>query len=282
MNSISVLILTKDEQQDLPGCLESFAWCDDIHVFDSLSSDRTVEIAEIFGAKVTCRKFDGWSSHQNWGLRNIGFKHEWVYYSDADERVTPELVAAMQAFVLSPDDYVAMRVQRRDYLKGSWLKHVTPSPFNIRLFKPTRIRYERLTNPVTIVDGRIAETDMHFNHYPFSKGMTHWFTKHNNYSTSEAEQIVANRKSNAPFSIRKAIASVDANEKRYHQKELYYRLPLRPLVMFFLLYILKRGFLDGRAGLTFVVLRCIYEYMIVQKVIELEHSKGSTMQGGAV
>ena len=272
MNAISVLILTKDEQQDLPGCLASFAWCDDIHVYDSLSSDRTVDIATQFGAKITSRKFDGWSSHQNWGLRNIAFKHAWVYYSDADERVTPELVAAMQAFVQNPGEYAAMRVQRRDYLMGTWLKHVTPSPFNIRLFKPAHIRYERLTNPVTIVDGQIAETEQHFNHYPFSKGMTHWFSKHNSYSTSEAEQIVANRKAGAPFSIRKAFASRDANEKRYHQKELYYRLPMRPLVMFVLLYLLKRGFLDGRAGLTFVVLRCIYEYMIVQKVKELSHA----------
>jgi glycosyltransferase involved in cell wall biosynthesis len=281
MNSISILILTKDEQKDLPGCLQSFAWCDDIHVFDSLSSDRTVEIAEQFGAKVTSRKFDGWSSHQNWGLRNIAFKYQWVYYSDADERVTPELVAAMQAFVKNPGNHAAMRVMRRDYLMGTWLRHVTPSPFNIRLFKPSRIRYERLTNPVTIVDGSIAETDKHFDHYPFSKGITHWFSKHNSYSTSEAEQIVANRKNRAPFSILKAFSSIDSNERRYHQKELYYRLPLRPLVMFFLLYVLKRGFLDGRAGLTFVVLRAIYEYMIVLKVKELERTNAKTTQSDA-
>ena len=282
MANISVLILTKDEQQDLPGCLESFAWSDDIHVFDSMSSDDTVRIAQANGATVTQRPFDSESIHKNWGLANILFKHAWVYQSDADERVTPELVAAMQAFVANPGDHTAMRVQRRDYLMGTWLKHVTPSPFNIRLFKPDRIRYERLTNPVTIVEGPIAETDKHFDHYPFSKGMTHWFNKHNSYSTSEAEQIVANRKNNAPFSICKAFTSDDANEKRYHQKELYYRLPMRPLAMFFLLYVLKRGFLDGRAGLTFVVLRCIYEYMIVLKVKELEQANDKAQLRDAV
>jgi len=277
MSSISVLVLTKNEQRDLPACLESLAWCDDIHLYDSISTDNTVEIAERFGATVTRREFDNWSSHQNWGLNNIPFKHEWVYYSDADERVTPELAKALKEFVDNPGDYVALRVRRRDYLMGQWLKHVTPTPFNIRLFKPRHIRYERLTNPVTIVDGDIAETDRHFNHYPFSKGMTHWFNKHNNYSSSEAGQIIENRKLGSRFSLRKALISKDANERRFHQKEFYYRLPLRPLVMFTLLYFIKRGFLDGRAGLTFAVLRSIYEYMIVIKVKEMErHIQGST------
>ena len=270
MSGISVIILTKNEQQDLPACLESLAWCDDIHLYDSMSTDNTVEIAEKFGATVTRREFDNWSSHQNWGLNNIPFKHEWVYYSDADERVTPELAKALKEFVDNPGEYVALRVRRRDYLMGQWLKNVTPTPFNIRLFKPKHIRYERLTNPVTIVDGDIANTDKHFNHYPFSKGMTHWFDKHNKYSSSEAGQIVENRKLRAGFSLWKAIISKDANERRFHQKEFYYRLPFRPLVMFTLLYFIKRGFLDGGAGLTFAVLRSIYEYMIVIKVKEIE------------
>jgi glycosyltransferase involved in cell wall biosynthesis len=281
MNSnISVLILTKNEQQDLPGCLTSLAWSDDIHVFDSMSTDDTVKIAEQFGATVTRRAFDSESIHKNWGLKNIPFKHAWIYQSDADERVTPELATALQEFAENPGEHVALRVQRRDYLMGRWLKHVTPSPFNIRLFKPTHIRYERLTNPLTIVDGPTAETSQHFDHYPFSKGMTHWFNKHNSYSSSEAEQIVANRQAGSPFSIWKALLSKDVNERRFHQKELYYRQPLRPLVMFMLLYVVKRGFLDGRAGLTFVVLRSIYEYMIVLKVKELEQASVHKPQGG--
>lgn len=275
MSSISVLILTKNEQQDLPGCLESVAWSDDIHVYDSMSTDETVKIAENFGAKVTQRPFDNWSSHQNWGLQNIPFKHEWVYYSDADERMTPELVAALKLFVQDSGDNVALRVKRRDYFQGSWLKNVTPSPFNIRLFKPRFIRYERLTNPVSIVDGSIGNTDEFFNHYPFSKGMTHWFDKHNQYSSSEAGQIISNRMMGESFSLLKAIFSKDANERRFHQKEFYYRLPLRPLLMFVLLYFIKRGFLDGRAGLTFAILRSIYEYMIVLKVDELQRSAAS-------
>lgn len=264
--SISVLILTKNEQQDLPGCLETMRWCDDVHVYDSMSTDNTVAIAGQFGAKVVQRPFDNWSSHQNWGLDNIQFKHQWVYYSDADERVTPELVAAMKAAVAQSGDKVAFRIRRRDYFFGTWLKHVTPSPFNIRLFKPPYMRYERLTNPVSVVNGPIGDLDEHFNHFPFSKGISFWFEKHNAYSTLEANQIIENTRGGKNFSVLKAFTAKDLNTRRFHQKELYYRLPFRPLVMFLVLYVGKRGFMDGRSGFMYAMLRSIYEYMIVLKV----------------
>ena len=97
MSGVSILILTKNEQQDLPGCLASVAWSDDIQLYDSLSTDDTLAIARRAGAHITQRPFDNWAAHQNWGLRNIRFKHPWVFYIDADERMTPELVRAVQA-----------------------------------------------------------------------------------------------------------------------------------------------------------------------------------------
>jgi glycosyltransferase involved in cell wall biosynthesis len=262
---ISVLILTKNEQQDLPGCLESVRWSDDIHLYDSVSSDRTVEIARNAGARIVERPFDNWAAHQNWGLRNIRFKHPWVFYIDADERVTPHLNQAMLAAVRAPGEHVAFRVQRRDFFLGTWLKHVQASPYYIRLFRPEFVRYERLVNPVTLVDGPIGQIDGLLDHHPFSKGISHWIARHNSYSTLEAQQILDNRRGRAPFSIRKAFLERDFNERRYHQKELFYRLPARPLVKFLLLYVGKRGFLDGRAGFTYAMLQSMYEYMIVLK-----------------
>lgn len=269
MTGVSVLILTKNEQQDLPGCLASVAWSDDIHVFDSLSTDDTVAIAERAGATVTRRAFDNWAAHQNWGLQNIRFRHPWVFYIDADERMTPELVHAVRAAVADPGDRVAFRVQRRDFFLGTWLAHVQASPFYLRLFRPGRMRYERLVNPVSIADGPVGQVAGYLDHYPFSKGMSHWLERHNSYSTLEARQIVDNRRGRAGFSLRHALLARDFHERRFHQKELFYRLPLRPLVKFALLYLGKRGFLDGRAGLTYAVLQSIYEYMIVLKVREL-------------
>ena len=267
---ISILVLTRNEQQDLPGCLESVSWSDDIHVYDSFSDDRTVDIAIQAGAHLTQRKFDNWAAHQNWGLRNIPFKHSWVFYIDADERMTPELRENIRIAAGNPSYNVAFRVQRRDFLYGTWLRHVQASPYYIRLFKPGKISYERLVNPVTLVDGPTDNVSGYLDHYPFSKGFGHWMDRHNSYSTLEARQIINNHNEKTPFSLFNAFFNKDFNERRYHQKELFYRLPARPALKFLLLYIIKRGFMDGRAGLTYSLLQSFYELMIVLKVREME------------
>jgi glycosyltransferase involved in cell wall biosynthesis len=97
---ISVLILTKNEQRDLPECLESVAWSDDVHVFDSYSTDDTVKIAEAAGAKVTQRVFDNYAANRNAGMTEVKFKYPWLFLLDADERPTPELSREMQQAVL--------------------------------------------------------------------------------------------------------------------------------------------------------------------------------------
>jgi len=277
-NNISILILTKNEQQDMSKCLESVAWSDDIHVYDSMSTDDTVAIAERFGAKVTQRdygdnklSFGGdESAHRNWGLQNIPFKYPWVFAIDADERATPELVKAMFDAISVPNGAVAFRVQRRDFFLGTWLKHVQTSPYYIRLFQPSKVHHERVINTVLIVDGSVGQVSGYLDHFPFSKGMGQWLERHNAYSRFEAQQIVENRKQQATFSLLKAFTAKDFNERRFHQKELFYRLPCRPLVKFFILYLAKGGFLDGQAGLTYAVLQSIYEYLIVLKTRELE------------
>jgi glycosyltransferase involved in cell wall biosynthesis len=267
---ISVLVLTKNEQKDLPQCLDSVSWSDDVVVYDSFSTDDTVRIAERSGARVIQRHFDNWGAHQNWGLKNIQFRNPWVFYIDADERMTRELVDSIQVAVKDAGEHVAFRIQRRDFLMDTWLKHVQTSAFYLRLFRPEKMRYERLVNPVSIADGPVGSVAGYLDHFPFSKGMSHWLDRHNSYSTLEAKQIIENRRHHTPFSVRKAFGGRDFHERRFHQKELFYRMPMRPLVKLFILYVVKRGFLDGRAGLTYALLQAIYEYMIVLKVRELD------------
>lgn len=265
------MILTKNEEQDLPGCLQSVAWSDDVVLYDSLSTDRTQAIARAAGAKVIERSFDNWASHQNWGLRNIQFRHPWVFYIDADERLTPEAALELQAIAAAPAaDAVAYRINRRDFFQGRQLKHVQSSPWYIRFFRPEFVHYERLVNPITLVDGPVADLTHPLDHYPFSKGLSHWIARHNSYSSFEAQQIIKNRQQGEAFSLRAAFFERDFNRRRFHQKELFYRLPARPLFKFLLLYGLKRGFLDGRPGFTYALLQSIYEAFIVLKVQELE------------
>jgi glycosyltransferase involved in cell wall biosynthesis len=279
---ISVLILTKNEEQDLPGCLESVSWSDDIHVYDSGSTDATSNLSARAGARFTSRAagsgrglFGGnEAEHKNWALSNIEFRHDWVLHLDADERVTPELAANIRQAVRTPEDKVAFRVRRRDFWGDRWLKHVVASSYYIRLFRPEKVRYERLINPVSIPDGPVGELVGYLDHYPFSKGITHWFNKHNSCSSLEARQIAENRALNQPFSAVQALLARDYNQRRFHQKEMFYRLPARPFFKFLLLYIGKRGFLDGAAGLNYALLQAFYEYMIVLKTKELAAQAG--------
>jgi glycosyltransferase involved in cell wall biosynthesis len=285
---ISVLILTKNEEQDLPGCLESVAWSDDLHVFDSGSTDGTLQAAKRAGASVTIRThgeeqtiFGGnEAEHRNWGLRHIPFKYPWVLCLDADERITPRLAANLMKAVQSNPKYVAYRVQRRDFFLGTWLKHVQTSPFYIRLFRPEKMHYERLVNPISIPDGPVGELSGYLDHFPFSKGMERWLDRHNFYSTLEAEQIMRNRAVHSSFSFKQAFLAKDFHERRFHQKELFYRIPLRPVLKFILLYFGKRGFLDGTAGLTYAMLQSFYEYMIVLKTRELESAASRHLDDG--
>src|SRR5882762_7099488 len=118
---ISALILTRNEEQDLPGLLDSLRWCDDVHILDSESTDRTRSIAEERGAKVTVRHFETYASQRNAGLA-LPFQHPWVLVLDADERPTPELVSEMQAATASaPKEVCGFRIRRRDFLWGTWL-----------------------------------------------------------------------------------------------------------------------------------------------------------------
>jgi glycosyltransferase involved in cell wall biosynthesis len=278
---LSVLILTKDEEQDLPGCLASVSWCSDVVVYDSYSLDHTVSIARSADARVIQRPgqnvsvaFGGDEAlHREWGIHKIEYKNAWLFVIDADERLTPEAAAELQAIASDPSPTcVAYRIRRRDFFQGRQLKHVQTSPWYIRLFRPEFVHYERLVNPITVVDGPVGDLQHALDHYPFSKGLGHWIARHNSYSTFEAEQIIQNRASQEPFSLRAAVLERDFNRRRFHQKELFYRLPARPLIKFVLLYVLKRGFLDGRPGFTYALLQSIYEAFILLKVQELDRS----------
>jgi hypothetical protein len=200
-----------------------------------------------------------------------------VLYIDADERVTPVLSENLHRAVENPDDKVAFRIRRRDFWGDRWLKHVQTSPYYLRLFRPEKMRYERLVNPVSIPDGSVADVTGFLDHYPFSKGMTHWLNRHNSYSSLEAQQIVKNRAANREFSLKQAFFGKNFNERRFHQKELFYRMPARPLFKFLLLYLGKRGFLDGSAGFHYAMLQSLYEYMIVLKTKELSANQATRL-----
>lgn len=259
-----MLILTLNEEINIAGCMQSVAWCDDIVVLDSGSTDETVPIAEALGARIVRRRFDNWAQHQNWALQNIRFRHPWVFNLDADERIDDELAAELASSAREPGGHAAFKMRRKDFFRNTWLKHAGfyPSWFT-RFYRPEKVRFERLVNPVTIVDGSTGALNGHILHWPFSKGMTHWLERHNSYSSFEAIEYA--RK--PPFRIPELFSS-DATVRRRAAKAMFARAPGRPLIKFLFLYVAHRGFLDGRAGLDFAVLQFINEYMVSLKIRE--------------
>lgn len=265
---ISVLLLTKNEEQDLPACLASVAWCDDVHVFDSESTDATVAIALAWGAHVSTRAFDGYARQRNAALQ-LPFKHRWILVLDADERPTPELSAEMQAVVQSaPEETAGFRVRRRDYLWGTWLKHAQLTPYYVRLLRPERVHYKRDINEIVEVDGTIGELKAPLDHMAFSKGLSHWVAKHNAYSTKEAE-LLASGDAVHGASWRQALFGANFHERRVAQKAIFYELPGRPLIKWLYMMFVRGAILDGRSGVTYATLQAFYEYLIETKRREI-------------
>lgn len=270
---ISVLILTRNEERDLPGCLESVRFSDDVHVFDSESTDGTVEIARAAGATVAQRAFTTYAEQRNAALTTTEFRYPWLLILDADERSTPELVREMQRAVQeAPEAVAGFRMRRRDYLFGTWLRHAQMSPLYIRLVRPERARYTRNVNELLEVDGEVRELTFPFDHFPFSKGFAHWIAKHNLYSTLEAELILSGE-GTRQASLGDALTQKDFHQRRAAQKALFYRMPARPLLKWIYLVVARGAWLDGRAGITYATLQTIYEYMIVLKTRELRRKE---------
>jgi glycosyltransferase involved in cell wall biosynthesis len=267
---ISILILTKNEEQDLPGCLASVSWSDDIHVFDSFSTDQTVTIAKNAGAIVTQRVFDGYASQRNAALKGLDYKYPWVLILDADERIPSNLMKIMKDKIhTATNDTNGFRIRRKDYLFNTWLKYSQISPYYIRLVRKGKASYHREINEVLMVEGNVEEINGYFDHYPFSKGFKHWLDKHNQYSSMEAQRWLEEQIGGEQFSIKKALFNKDFSNKRYHQKGVFYKLPGRPIIKWVYMVFIRRAFLDGKAGLTYATLQAIYEYFIVLKSKEL-------------
>src|SRR5208282_3383395 len=193
MNSVSICILTLNEETNLADCIDSCAWSDDIVVFDSLSVDRTKEIALAKGARVIERAFDNYAAQRNAALMEVCYKHPWVLMVDADERVPEDLAREVEARVAVADaDTVMFRIRRRDFFLGQWLKRSSgyPTWFG-RLVRLGRVRVAREINEEYLADGRIRYLDAHLHHFPFNKGIAYWFERHNRYSSMGALAKIA-------------------------------------------------------------------------------------------
>jgi glycosyltransferase involved in cell wall biosynthesis len=266
------LVLTYNEQVNIQKCLDSLKFCDAFIVFDSESTDDTLQIAKNNNAITFVRKFDNYAAQRNAALQVVGEEYEWVLMIDADETISPELKDEILKEIELKDNPCTMyRVRRKDYFMGKWIRRSSGYPtWFPRLFRNGKVTVERAINEEYNTNGVIANLRSHLNHYPFSKGLAWWIERHNRYSSMEAKSLSVEFKHAIPW---KLALSKDPVERRKFQKQFIYRLPGRPFIVFFALYVVRKGFLDGVAGLRFCKLRMMYETMIDLKLKELKYIK---------
>lgn len=267
--ALSILILTQDEEANLPKCLDAIHWCDDIVVVDSGSTDRTVDIARKAGCRILKRPFDDFAGQRNFGLEHGNFKHAWVLHLDADEVMTPELKQEITT-VLDNQRFDAYRMPSKTMFMGQWLKHSGMYPvYQVRLTRLGHFRFKQVGHgqKEDIAPGRIGTLRQPYLHYSFAKGLDDWYAKHARYAVAEARESLLHL--DVGTINWSALLASDRTLRRQSLKQISYRLPLRPLFRFCYMYILRRGFLDGAAGLKYCRMLMDYEGMIVREIAKL-------------
>lgn len=254
---VSVVILTLNEERNLPACLASLPDCDDIVVLDSGSIDRTATIARAAGARVFTRAFDNFAGQRNHAQREIPFRHRWVFHLDADELMTPELWRECLAAAGNADGVDGFWVAPRMIFEGRWIPHCTDYPaYQARFVRAPEFTFVQAGHGQREAPGlRLRRLRQNYLHDLSRDGEAAWLQKHRRYAREEAAAYVRH----APDARWSALLGRDALARRRALKQLSYRLPFRPAARFAYQYLLRGGFLDGRAGFRYCRLLMRYE-----------------------
>lgn len=274
---VTVLIPIRNEAANLPRCLASVAWADEIFVVDSHSSDESAAIAADAGAQVFQFPFNGvWPKKKNWALANLPFSNEWVFILDADEVLPPGSAGEIGALIAQDGAGCAgFWINRRFMFMGGWLRHAYYPNWNLRLFRHRLGRYEQLVHGATLsgdnevhehilVEGRTGRLACELDHYAFPS-IDVFVEKHNRYSNWEAQlEIEEGRQPSDHHALQSPAVNLRRRLKRWSR-----RLPFRPTLRFLYVYVFQRGFLDGKRGFYFARLHAVYEFMSVAKAAEM-------------
>jgi glycosyltransferase involved in cell wall biosynthesis len=255
---VSVLVPTKNEDQNLESCLSCLTRFDEVIVFDSYSTDRTLEIAEKCGARIVQREFDNFSTHKNWALSNIPFRNRWVMIVDADEQVENSLADEIYQVVLKKnqinDGYF---IPRKNMFAGVWIRHGGWYPdWQLRLFRRGLAHCEsRIVHEHMLLNGKAEYLSNPLLHHDY-KGIERYFDRHNTYSSMEAVEVyrALKRSGDTSDQVNPSIFSKGPERRRYLKLMAYRYLPFRPLFKFFWMYIFRGGVLDGRIGVRLCLL----------------------------
>ncbi len=277
MTNITVIILTKNEENDIERCIRSVkGWVKRIVVVDSGSTDRTTDIAKDLGVEVvTHEPFLDYAKQFNWAIDNLNIQTTWVFRLDADEVVTPELRKELEEKLAQhhDDDVTGLMMRYKVSFLGRYLKHGGFYPFlKITIFKYGKGRFEdrAMGEHIVLSEGRCIDLKNDAIHYAF-KSIDQYVLKHNWYATREVQDY---------FDVRSGRENAQLDGQPEKAKKLrdglYYRLPmfLRAKLFFWYRYYLRLGFLDGTPGYIFAFLQAYwYSNLVDAKIYERNLNK---------
>jgi glycosyltransferase involved in cell wall biosynthesis len=270
---ISVIILSYNSEATLAKTLAAVAeLSSDIHVVDSLSSDRTPEIVSQYGAHLSSRPFLNYAAQRNWAIRNLPLKGDWELHLDADERLSDPLVAELTDLMHrgaceNVKGYCMPRLVR---FMGRPIKHGGMFPiWHMRLFRRgTGYCEEREYDQHFVVNGPTAKLrgwlidDIRMT-------LSEWTARHNRWSDAEVREL--SRPGRSEVGVNAVIIGGNPLERKRYLRKTYERAPLffRALGLFGYRYILRCGFLDGIEGLIFFSLQTLwFRFLIDAKLFE--------------
>ena len=275
---VSVVVMTKNEERDLPAALASASLFAEVFVVDSGSVDRTTAIAHEHGAIVVSFEWNGrYPKKKQWCLDNLPFSHDWVLYLDADEEVSPELGSELQKLFSDGPDRSGYFVGLDYRFLGRVLRH-GQRVYKLALLDRRHARFLDRDDLDAVnmweveghyqphVDGRVGVLTgrvLHDDH----DSLFEYFARHNRYSDWEAVRL-----RNGRFASREEAQPPG----RGTLKRVFAALPGKPILFFVYAYVLRGGFLDGRAGLHYAVAKSFYYWQVGVKARQMAASSSPT------
>lgn len=246
MAKLSVIIPTYNEEDYLEDALKSVSFADEIIVVDSLSTDKTVAIAERYGCIVLSRKFDNFSNQKNHAIAHA--TGDWILFLDADERITHSLKLQIEE-AIRQDEFSGYKLNFPHFFMNRFLYHHDDDV--LRLVKRKGVHFKGLVHEKLHVNGKISKLSAPVLHYTY-KGIRHYISKKDSYAWFQAEQLLKKGK-----------------------KATYFHLVFKPVYRFFSSYILRGGILDGVAGLAIASINAYGVFSRYAKLLILKKQSSS-------
>jgi glycosyltransferase involved in cell wall biosynthesis len=264
MADVSVIILTFDEEKNLPDCLDSVkGWAKEVFVVDSYSTDKTVEIAlsrAKDGVRVVQHAFHDYSTQWNWALSRLPLKGAWTLKLDGDERLTEEFRREADAFLpTAPPEIEGVYFPRRIFFLGQELKWGgIKKNHDLRMWRTGKALFEdKAVNEHAMVKGGKVKFKAPVDHKD-NKDLAHWIEKHNRYTSLEA---IAQLQDNMTGDVTPQLFG-QPEERRKWLQVFYWNMPFRSILLFVYLYFFRLGFLDGRVGFHKIFLRIGFIHLL--------------------